>query len=76
MQGSEPAFPRACFESDHFKDEGADGISTRLYVAAAAMPGLLAHPNGPAGDWGKCAKDALAVADALIAACKEDRTNG
>ena len=42
MQGSEPAFPRACFESDHFKDEGADGMSTRLYVAKGAMEALIA----------------------------------
>lgn len=82
MQSNEPAFPRACFESDHFKDEGVPGMSTRLYVATAIMNGILSNPasmlNGNANPsdvarfFQVTATLSLQGADALIAACNEN----
>jgi hypothetical protein len=45
----------------------------REKLAGKALSGIIAHPEGPAGDWEKCAKDALKIADAVIAASKGDK---
>jgi hypothetical protein len=54
-------------------DRGSDGMSKREYYAGKAMAGLLAGNaiyNGKSDDRAALAKDAVAHADALIAALK------
>lgn len=44
------------------------GMSLRDYFAAQALTGIIAHPNGSAGDWDRAAKDAYLAADAVLIA--------
>lgn len=44
------------------------GLTKRELFAAMAMQGLGAHPAGSAGQWPDLARDAVAAADALLAA--------
>ena len=65
-----PAFPHAV------EYKGADcggivphgGMTLRDYFAAKALVGIIAHPEGPAGLWDKCALQAYEAADAMLKA--------
>ena len=66
-----PAFPRPFSVDDVDPDityPAHAGLSMRDYFAAKAMVGIIAHPEGPAGLWDKCALQAYEVADAMLKA--------
>ena len=69
MNGNDAAFPRPPAE---FTSAGANmyppqmGMSLRIYLAAAAMTGILASPNAGNESWNDLAVQALNAADALI----------
>jgi len=67
-----PAFPHCYEASGHPRWCESQGLSIRDYFAAAALTGLSANPEGPAGDWGRLADQSYAAADALLKA----RTQG
>lgn len=84
MNGSEPAFPETKIIGMHGEMVGTantSGISTRLYVATKIYCAIVGGKASSAELWAyedpdSSQREALARADALIAACKEDRTNG
>jgi hypothetical protein len=45
-----------------------DGMTLRDWFAGQALTGLIAHPNGPAGQWKDAAEQAYEAADAMIEA--------
>ena len=46
------------------------GLQLRDYFAARALNGVIAHPQGNAGDWETAAKNAYLAADAMMEARK------
>lgn len=63
--GSQPAFPAGR------KMHEFCGVTLRQWYAGMAMQGIIAAPNGPAGDWEKCAGQAFRAADAMLEAENE-----
>ncbi len=61
----EPAFPRG------HRYDGHNGLTMRDYFAAAALQGLLACPIQPQSGTSMYARDAYAVADAMLIARSE-----
>jgi hypothetical protein len=69
-----PAFPTTV-RTYYSEDTGSTwsehidpGMTLRDYFAAKAIVGIIAHPEGPAGLWDKCALQAYEVADAMLKA--------
>lgn len=63
-----PAFPLQAVGPQGEPYSPEVGMTLRDYFAGQALAGLLAHPQGPAGEWERSAKDAYNAADAMITA--------
>lgn len=67
-----PAYPAPEAAKARFGDSNPDaflGMSLRDYFAASVISGLTAHPRfNPIKQPVQCAKDAYAIADAMLAA--------
>ncbi len=77
--GDMPAMPvrdSVAYNLVHGEDcyaELSAGLTKREELAARAMIGLIANKNGTGGQFERCAEDAVAHADALLAELEKDQ---